>query len=100
MSRVLFNLAESGIIETETVMGVKKVAFFRDGYLFLAKWKEDDACLTVISETNNTAKFHPEEFIKDFKATMGDPEVKVRSEWHENTRYQIEVDFYFSREEK
>ena len=28
MSRILFNLAESGIIESETVMGVKKVAFF------------------------------------------------------------------------
>lgn len=100
MSRVLFNLADSDIIETETAMDVQKVAFFLHDYLCLAKWKEDDNCLTVICESNNTARFKPDEFIKDFKATMEDPEVNVRAEWHENTRYQIEVDFYFSREEK
>lgn len=98
MSRVLSNMADSGTIETETAMGVKKVAFFLHNYLCLAKWKEDDSCLTVC--VSNTARFNPDEFIKDFKATMEDPEVNVRAEWHENTRYQIEVDFYFSREEK
>lgn len=100
MSRVLYNIADSDIIETETAMDVQKVAFFLHDYLCLAKWKEDDNCLTVICESNNTARFNPDEFIKDFKASMEDPEVNVRAEWHENTRHQIEVDFYFSREEK
>ena len=100
MSRVLSNMADSGTIETETAMGVQKVAFFLHDYLCLAKWKEDDNCLTVICESNNTARFKPDEFIKDFKATMEDPEVNVRAEWHENTSNQIEVDFYFLREEK
>ena len=100
MSRVLFNLADSDTIETETAMGVRKVAFFLSGYLCLAKWKEDDNCLTVICETYKADRFEPDEFIKDFKATMEDPEVNVRAEWCVNTRNQIEVDFYFSREEK
>ena len=77
MSRILYNIADSDTIETETAMDVQKVAFFLHDYLCLAKWKEDDNCLTVICESNNTARFKPDEFIKDFKATMEDPEVNV-----------------------
>lgn len=98
----LFSFADS-IMVGRNINGIRRVAFYEYDKLWQAKWKDEEADISVRCETDKEHLIFPEEVIKNFEYQMEqhflDKDIKVRTECYGDTQSRYNIDFYFYKED-